>query len=270
MQKISCFTVTIMVIGLVVFFQNANGQPARHADTAIIQFVFCSDLHFGLTKDDFRGSNQVPAAVVNRAMVEQINKLPSAILPKDGGINSGNRVKGIDAVVVTGDIANREEQGIQSATASWKEFVTTYVAGLQLRNSRKKPTPLLLTPGNHDRTNAIGYRRPMVPEKDAASLVGIYKFEIKQAEDGDSIFNPITQRVHYSVNLGSAHCVFVDCWPDSAERVWMEKDLAGIAPGKPVFLFTHSMPDVEARFFTNPNGDHGINDNDKFENLVTE
>jgi hypothetical protein len=38
----------------------------------------------------------------------------------------------------------------------------------------------------------------------------------------------------------------------------------------PVLLFTHSMPAVDGRFFTNPNGRHTINDSDRFENLLTE
>jgi hypothetical protein len=50
----------------------------------------------------------------------------------------------------------------------------------------------------------------------------------------------------------------------------MEEDLKGLAPGTPVLLFTHSMPELEARFFTNPNGEHTINSKDKFENLLPE
>ena len=83
-------------------------------------------------------------------------------------------------------------------------------------------------------------------------------------------FNYSTDKVHYSRNIGGLHFVFVDAWPDSAERDWMEKDLSKVKSTTPVFIFTHSMPDVEARFFVNPNGDHSINEKDKFENLVTE
>jgi hypothetical protein len=50
----------------------------------------------------------------------------------------------------------------------------------------------------------------------------------------------------------------------------MEKDLKNIAKTTPVLLFAHSIPDVEPRFFQNPNGLHDINDEDKFENLVPE
>lgn len=50
----------------------------------------------------------------------------------------------------------------------------------------------------------------------------------------------------------------------------MEQDLKGVKPATPVLLFTHSMPELEARFFTNPNGQHTINNIDKFENLLPE
>lgn len=48
------------------------------------------------------------------------------------------------------------------------------------------------------------------------------------------------------------------------------RSLLAVRPGTPVFLFTHANPDVEARFFTNPNGGHGIDSADRFENLLPE
>ena len=50
----------------------------------------------------------------------------------------------------------------------------------------------------------------------------------------------------------------------------MEKDLSKINNTTPVLLFAHSIPNVEPRFFENPNGIHDINEEDKFENLVPE
>jgi hypothetical protein len=50
----------------------------------------------------------------------------------------------------------------------------------------------------------------------------------------------------------------------------MEQDLKSIPENMPSFIFTHADPNSEARFFRNPNGDHSINSNDKFENLVEE
>jgi hypothetical protein len=76
--------------------------------------------------------------------------------------------------------------------------------------------------------------------------------------------------VHYAKDINGAHFIFLSLYPDSAERVWMEKDLSKISNTTPVLLFAHSIPNVEPRFFENPNGIHDINEEDKFENLVPE
>jgi len=111
----------------------------------------------------------------------------------------------------------------------------------------------------------------MQPLSDAGSLIGIYNLEMNPAHiSSNQPFNPMTDRVHYSRDFGGIHFAFVQAWPDSSERKWLENDLSKIASNRPVFLFTHSYPDVEARFFTNPNGQHTVNDQDKFENLVPE
>ncbi len=238
---------------------------------SIIQFVFCSDLHFGLTKPVFRNKINVSAAEVNDAMLAKMNELPSLLLPNDNGIAAGKKINGIDAVIITGDICNRQEKDIQPASVSWKQFEEDYIGHLQLKDSKGNKTKLLLTPGNHDISNAVGFHRPMQPLTDKASMIGMYNLMIQPAVlKTEKTYDLSTDKIHYSKNIGSIHLVFVDAWPDSAERVWMEKDLRSVSSTTPVFLFTHSMPDVEARFFVNPNGDHSINEKDKFENLVTE
>ena len=83
---------------------------------SIIHFIFTSDVHFGLTKEHFRNQEDVAAVEVNKAMVQVMNQLPSIQLPKDNGVQQNKLVQGIDAVVITGDIANRMENGIQTAT----------------------------------------------------------------------------------------------------------------------------------------------------------
>ncbi|MFX8645045.1 hypothetical protein ABTM18_20080, partial [Acinetobacter baumannii] len=50
----------------------------------------------------------------------------------------------------------------------------------------------------------------------------------------------------------------------------MEQDLKTVPTTTPVLVFAHANPDVEARFFINPNGDHSINEKDHFENLLSE
>ena len=71
--------------------------PARPAATRM-QFVFTSDAHYGLTRASFRGRSQVPATVVNRALVAAVNALPSRTFPKDGGVAAGEPVGAIDFV----------------------------------------------------------------------------------------------------------------------------------------------------------------------------
>jgi len=237
----------------------------------IIQFVFTSDVHFGLTKPTFRNQKNVAAAEVNAAMIKQINLLPSMNFPDDNGVSANHNINGIDAVIITGDIANRQENDVQSATDSWKQFEEDYLFQLHVSNKSGHKTTLLLTPGNHDISNAIGFHRPMKPLTDNASMRGMYNLMIQPVTPKTATnYNYPADKIHYSKDIEGVHLIFVDAWPDSAERVWMEKDLSKIKSTTPVFIFTHSMPDVEARFFKNPNGDHSINEKDKFENLVSE
>src|SRR5689334_3701161 len=113
-----------------------------------IRIVFTSDVHFGLKKASFRNADSVSSFEVNRAMAASIRALGK-----------------IDAIIITGDIANREENSIQSATASWRQFEQVY---------KSLHIPLLLLPGNHDISNALGYYKPMSPLTDKGSLAGIY------------------------------------------------------------------------------------------------
>ena len=206
----------------------------------LVQFIFTSDVHFGLQKEIFRGEKNVPAFLVNDKMVQQMNLLPEIILPIDGGLNNGKKIGPIDAVIITGDIANREENGVQSAADSWKQFQSVFIEKLQLKDKTGSKTKLLLTPGNHDISNAIGFHRPMVPATDPSSMVGMYNSMMQPAQlKTNASFHYPTDKIHYSRNIGGIQFVFVDAWPDSAERVWMVKDLSQVQSTTPVFLFTH-------------------------------
>ncbi|MEY3739104.1 MAG: hypothetical protein RL544_1882 [Bacteroidota bacterium] len=252
--------ILFLLIGVVDIYAQSN-------DT-IVHFIFTSDVHFGLAKDHFRGKEKVSAFEVNKAMVQFMNQLPSLYLPKDSGVEQSNQVNGIDALVITGDIANRMEKGIQSATQSWEQFKTVFIDSLHLKNSKSIDTKLWVVPGNHDMSNAIGFHKPMSPKKDPASMIGIYNLMFP--DKPISKFDSSLHRIHYSKDLNGVHFIFLSLFPDSAERVWMEKDLKKVKPPTPVLLFAHSIPDVEPRFFENPSGIHDINDEDKFENLVPE
>lgn len=237
----------------------------------IVQLIFCSDLHFGITRTTFRGKTDVASEEVNAAMIKQMNMLPPVLFPTDNGVLSGKNIGGINALIITGDICNRMEKGVQSATVSWNQFEKIYMKHNYLLDNNGNRTKLLLTPGNHDISDAVGFEKPMEPLVDNASMVGIYNLMVHpKVAKTTNTYNHKTDKVHYSIDIAGIHLMFVDAWPDSVERIWMTKDLKNVVPKTPVLLFAHSMPDVEARFFTNPNGGHSINETDRFENLVDE
>lgn len=243
----------IIIISL-LSFQNTNAHYFTHklkSKDSIVQFLFTSDLHFGLVKEKFQAKQQVSAYDVNLAMVKVMNQF-----------------KNIDALIITGDIANRMEGGVQTATKSWSEFEKVFIDSLHLKNRYNQKSKLWVIPGNHDMSNAIGFHRPMYPKKDPASMLGIHNLMFPQKKA--IIFDSSLCRIHYSKDINGVHFIFLSLYPDSAERLWMEKDLIKVSKTTPVLLFAHSIPDVEPRFFENPNGIHDINEEDKFENLVPE
>ena len=112
----------------ILFFALISGFSLS-AQQKDIRIVFTSDVHFGLKKAHFRNfPDSVTSEVVNEAMAMSIKSVGK-----------------VDYLIVTGDIANREEVPLQSATVSWKQFLNVY-----------KPLhiPMLLLPGNHDVSNA--------------------------------------------------------------------------------------------------------------------
>ncbi|SDR73727.1 metallophosphoesterase [Opitutus sp. GAS368] len=272
-------------------FQPLPPRPVRRVRTALwasalavtgwtaavaapVTFVFTSDVHFGINRGNFRGAANVESRVVNAAMLEAINAVPAAVLPADGGLNAGRPVGPVDFVVITGDLVNRQELypiHIQSAAVSWGQFAACYVDGLALHDATGRPTPLLLVPGNHDVSNAIGSPSKLVPARDATSLIGIYNRMMRPAlPRTTATYAYPADRIQYSRDFGGVHCVFLSIWPDRAARAWMESDLQAVPAGEPVFIFCHDPPEGDARHFTNPNGAHDINDRDKFENVIAD
>ena len=202
-------------------------------------------------------------------MIAKMNAFTSLSLPADGGVNAGNPVGPIDCVIIGGDIANRQEPPIQSASASWVQFTADYVDGLTLEGRNHLKTALLLIPGNHDVSNAIGYPRVMSPPTDSTSMVNIYALMMASRRPPGA-YDYAREKIHYSRDIGGLHLMFVNMWPDSAERIWMTSDLAEVEARTPVILFAHDEPAVESKHFTNPNGVHDINPRDRFENLIPE
>jgi hypothetical protein len=263
----------LVCLSLAVLFLHWCPLPAaaQHKRPPVFHLIFCSDVHYGLVKKNFRGRSNVTSEEVNRAMITAMETLPGLRLPADTGAGAGQLVSGIEAVAITGDICNRQEKGIQSATVSWQQFYQAYVQGLHLKRQDGQPAELCVIPGNHDISNAIGYTKPLKPATDKASLVGMYNLEMQPAVPKTArTFNPLVDKIHYARDIGGVHLLFVDAWPDSSERAWMARDLQQVPSTTPVLLFVHAMPDVESRFFTNPARKHKLSAKAGFQNLVNE
>lgn len=247
--------------------------PLISGDTTqpVVQIVFTSDVHFGITRHTFDGDSNVSSNVVNARMVAKINGLPSLWLPRDKGVRNGQKVGPIDYVMISGDIANRQEIPIQSDAASWEQFRRNYLEGITLKDRHGLAAGFLLVAGNHDVSNAIGFYRKMQPLSDATSMAGIYNLMLHPPTPLTSAsFHYPADKINYSRNIGGICFLFINIWPDSANRIWMEKELAGVGSNTPVIIVAHDPPDADAAHFINPNGNHDINDKDRFENLLEE
>ena len=257
------------IFSLLIFVAAFN-VAAQQKSNAMLQFVFTSDAHYGINRPSFRGQQAVDGHTVNAAMVQQINSLPGIIFPKDSGVAAGQPVGAVDFLVQGGDIANRMEIPNQSAADSWMQFDTDYIKGITLLDHTGKKARLMVLPGNHDISNAIGFYKPMKPATDASSMANIYNLMLKpKIPLTKETYNYNTDKINYSKNIGGIHFMFITLWPDSAERVWMKKDLGAVSKKTPVFIFTHDPPECEAKHFSNPKP-QPFNAIDKFENLVAE
>ena len=224
-----------------------------------VQFIYTSDLHFGIqTKGSFQGSSgPVASVVVNRQAVRAMNRLPALSAPPDHGVQAGQPFGNFDFLAITGDIANRQEVGppaVQSATASWTQFQNTYGEGLTLHNKEGRALPLFLTPGNHDVSNAIGYPEPLNPATDATAMVQVYNAAYPAAPISTASFAYRKHKVFYSKDFGGIHFVFLNLWPDSDMRARIDADIQALpAPAStPVVLLLHMPPRQEAKNFTDP------------------
>ena len=251
--------------------KKSSDDPVTTTQT-VAQIVYTSDLHYGISRT-FRGVT-ADAATVNQALVQQINAVPEATFPNDGGVNAGIKISFIDYLIITGDISSREQTGppqIQSSATSWGQFANSYLSGITLKNASYQSSGILLSDGNHDVSNAIGYYEAMIPEKDPTTMVNIYNMMLKPTTNKtNASYDYTTDKINYSKDIVGVHLMFVNIWPDSAARVWMANDLSKVSSTTPVVIFTHDQPDIETNHLTNPNGTHTINSTDKFENIVAE
>ncbi len=263
-------SVLLAPLALCVASFGLAAQTAR-APSSALQFVVTSDAHYGITRAKFRGGQNVDAHVVNAALVAAVNALPAQRFPADSGVAAGERINILDLLLETGDIANRAEDSVQSAAASWAQFTTDYLRGVRTLGRNGKPTELLVLPGNHDASNAVGFYKPLTPPRDATAMIEIYNRLVRPRTPLTAeTYDYRRDRVHASRTVAGVHLVFVHIWPDSAERDWIDRDLRTVAPGVPVLLFTHDQPDVEPKHLRNPNAPGDVNATDKFENLLSE
>lgn len=244
-------------------------QPAR------LQFIFTSDIHYGITRSAFRGNSDADSQVVNRALVAQINRVPEASFPNDGGNGAEQLVGSFDFMAIGGDVTNREEftgrNSIQSAAKSWSQFRTDYIDGVRLHDRTGARTPLYVVPGNHDVSNAIGSYKPMKPAIDKTSLTEIYNLMLRPpTQKTIDNFDYPRDKILVSHDVGGIHFVFITLWPDSSARAWMENDLKNVSVGTPVIIFAHDPPEGDPKHFINPRGKHDMNKADQYENLLSD
>lgn len=248
--------ILLLFTGILLFSCTAAGAD----EGRILRFIYCSDVHYGLERE-FRGK-EVGSDEVSRAMLATFKLLSETRLPEDSGVGAGIKFGSPDFVVCTGDIANRMEEGVQSATTSWSQFCSDWDSSIS--------SPLYLVPGNHDISNAIGYSKVLSPEKDASSAAGIFNRMMRPAvERTVETFNYQTDKVHYSFVKDGVRFVFMGMWPDAYMRQWFDQEI-GTDTITPVVLFTHDPPIADTKHFTNPNGKHTINSVDKFQNLLAD
>lgn len=272
MRKHKVLTVAFNLFLMVATVAISSGRCYGQSKTSpVINMVFSSDAHYGLSRTKFRGDSNVSSHVVNAAMIQQMNSIPGLTLPQDGGINSGEKAGNVNYVIQTGDIANRMEAPIQSAAASWSQFEADYMHSITLKGNDGKKAKLLLAPGNHDISNAIGFPKPLKPVTDPTAMVKIYDLMLKPAKPlTNADYDYHTEKINYSFDLKGIHMMFITLWPDSAERIWMEKDLAEVAKTTPVIIFTHDQPECESKHFTNPLPPYNMTEENKFQNLTEE
>jgi len=253
--------------------KNKDQEVQQEPDLSPVHMILTSDAHYGVTRPAFRGGATVDAHTVNAAMIANMNTLPNVTLPNDGGLEAGAKISYVDYLLQTGDIANRMETSakVQLASTSWDQFNTDYLQGLTVKNKAGNKASIYLVPGNHDVSNTIGYYATMSPLTDATSLAQLYNQAFLPAiPKTAATLNYATDRVNYSREISGVHFCFMQMWPDSAVRVWLNADLQKVNASTPVVLVCHDQPAVVSNHFMNPNNAHTINSTDKFDNVLDE
>jgi hypothetical protein len=244
-------------------------QPLA-AEESDLQFVIVSDIHFGFVRVNpamLNGHAYTDGLHVNQVMVQSLNGLSDLHIPHDDGVAAAHRVGRIDFVAVTGDVANRAEKGLELVPDDLKDYTTDWVNGLTLECKPHVVTPIMLTPGNHDVSNAIGHTKIPAANVDGSSMkmmldqaqpgnaVTVYNRSVFEAKDANGVS---INKPNHSMTMDGIHFVFVTIWPDSGNRAWIDADLANVPLTTPVMLFMHDYPDLDPKHLNNPAAGHPI------------
>jgi len=95
-QTISVAGISIFSLMLLLAFSCKKDSTVDAPTSAVIQFVYSSDAHFGITRATFQGATNVNSSVVNAKLVEKINSLPTLTIPADNGVFAGKVLSSID------------------------------------------------------------------------------------------------------------------------------------------------------------------------------
>lgn len=141
------FKLLLLLILQLFVFQSCSQKPDATPLNPILQFVFVSDSHYGITRQSFHGAKDVDAAIVNAFLVSKVNALPASIIPSDGGVNAGVAVGAIDILINAGDYCNRAYAYVKSAASSWASFEAQYINGITLHKRNGAAADVFYTVG---------------------------------------------------------------------------------------------------------------------------
>lgn len=233
----------------------------KQVDT--VQFIFTSDNHFGdvtsaTATTKFQGTTTtVDAVIVNTQARNAMNTLPTQVAPSDYGVNAGKAFGNFDFIVNTGDFASRSvpvpaSNGNTSAQ-SFAQWESIYVDGLTLKDNNGSPLPHLLTPGNHDISNALGGPEVMVPAYDPTAFVKIYNRMMNPAIPlTNASFDYNQHKVFYGRVFGGIHFVFLNQWLDAEMQENLAAYMATIPTTTPIVIFAHMPPEQTGGNFRDP------------------
>lgn len=143
---------------------------------------------------------------------------------------------------------------------------------LQVKKADGTPSELLISPGNHDISNAIGHPKIPAAHVDASVMANIYNYAYKPSTPKTgATYRYSTDKINYSKTVKGVYFVFLNIWPDTDTRTWIGSDIKDVKA--PVVILTHDQPDIESKHLSDYDSDPTAKQyvfTAKFENLVTD